>query len=67
MGLRITRRAFPDCGEWTVWRRNYSMHGPLMRALGSRKCRRAKMLFQFPIYPKVWWGVFWTYGTGWCE
>lgn len=67
--IRITRRAFPDCGEWTVWK-PHTWETPFFKRLfghHSKKCKRAKLLFRFPIWPGVWYGLFMTFGTEWLE
>lgn len=64
MGIRITKRAFPDCGEWTVWEPIGAMHPVIQRVMGTMYCRRAKLLF---IVPLCGVGVFFTYGRQWAE
>lgn len=64
--VRITRKAFPDCGEYTVWKKQTWGHSFFTR-FGTMKCRRAKLLFLFPVWRGIWFGCFWTYGTGWIQ
>lgn len=64
--IRITRHAFPDCGEYTVWKHQY-WATPMLSRFGRRKCKRAKLLFMLPVWPKIWIGVFWTFGKEWVE
>lgn len=60
----ITRRAFADCGEFTVWRPKH-WETPFFQSgrFGTTFNRRAKLLLNLPFGA----GLFWAYGRGWLE
>ncbi len=52
----VTRRAFAECGGFTVWK----MRRPKQR---STLNKRAKLLLNLPFG----FGLFWTFGAEWLE
>ena len=61
----ITRNAFPEYGEYTVWREQYWATPFFAKHMGRRRYWRAKKLLLFPVWPGVWFGLFWRIGNGW--